>query len=168
MGFLNWLGLLSPGRQLEIGDPAPEVEGVDEEGNPIRLNDYCRESFTLVYFFPKADTPGCTAQACALRDEFSELSARHVRVVGISADSAEALRKFKAKHHLPFPLMMDEGQKMSLAFGVPTILGMTHRQSFLLRDGRLVWRDLHASTRWQARDVLQAVDSLGGKGAASA
>ena len=160
MGLLNWLGLAPAGKSLELGDPAPEVVALDETGNSIQLNVYCREAYTLVYFFPKADTPGCTAQACALRDDFSELTARHVRVVGISADSPAALRRFKSKHRLPFPLLSDEDHKLSQAFGVPTILGMASRQSFLMQDGRLMWRDLKASTRWQARDVLQALDAL--------
>lgn len=161
MSFFSWLGVANNGRSLEIGDPTPDVVGQDEAGNSIRLADYSREGHTLIYFFPKADTPGCTEQACALRDEYGELTARRVRVLGVSADSAAKLRRFKAKHHLPFPLLMDEHQQLSQAFGVPTILGMTHRQSFLIKEGKLVWRDLRASTRWQARDVIQAIDKLG-------
>jgi peroxiredoxin Q/BCP len=162
MGLFTWLGLGATGKALEIGDPAPEVTGQDEEGASIRLADFYGDGFTLIYFFPKADTPGCTAQACSLRDDFENLTAHHVRVVGISADSADVLRRFKKRHNLPFPLMTDEDRRVAQAFGVPTILGMTSRQSFIIKDGKLVWRDLHASTRWQSRDVLSAVKKLEG------
>jgi peroxiredoxin Q/BCP len=160
MGWLSWLGLGVSAQALEIGDPAPDVSARDEAGKEIRLADFYRDGFTLIYFFPKANTPGCTAQACSLRDEWEQLAAKQVRVLGVSADSPEALRRFKGKHRLPFPLLSDEGRRLSQAFGVPTILGMTHRQSFIVKDGRLAWRDLHASTRWQSRDVLKAVESL--------
>ena len=73
----------------------------------------------------------------------------------------EALLAFKQKNRLPYPLLSDESRHISEAFGVPTILGMTHRQTFLIRERKIVWRDLRASTRWQARDVLAALEKLG-------
>jgi peroxiredoxin Q/BCP len=162
MGLLSWLGVVNAGKPLELGDPAPDISATDENGEVVHLADACRAGFTLIYFFPKADTPGCTAQACSLRDEFDELADLGVKVFGVSTDSAAALRRFKEKRRLPFHLLTDEKRHLSVAFGVPTILGMAHRQSFLLRDGRLVWRDRRASTRWQGRDVLAAVNGLRG------
>jgi peroxiredoxin Q/BCP len=162
MGLLNWVGLATSAQPLELGDPAPDLTVHDETGKAIRLADFYHEGFTLIYFFPKADTPGCTAQACSLRDDFESLAQLHLRVVGVSADSPAALRRFKAKHHLPFMLLPDEDHLLSQAFGVPTLLGMTHRQTFLIRGGKLVWRDLRASTKRQARDVLEAVNGLSG------
>jgi peroxiredoxin Q/BCP len=161
MGLLDWLGLTTPGEPLELGAPAPSLEAKDEAGNLLRLADFYGKGYALFFFFPKADTPGCTAQACSLRDEFDELTRRQVRILGISADSAEILSRFRAKHQLPFPLLTDEDRHISEAFGVPTMLGMAHRQTFLVREGRIAWRDLRASTRWQARDVLAALDGLG-------
>lgn len=160
MGLFTWLGLGASGKTLELGDPAPDATARDESGQPVRMADFYGDGLTLIYFFPKANTPGCTAQACSLRDEFKELQARHVQVLGVSADSPEVLCRFRKKHDLPFPLLADEDQRLSQAFGVPTILGMTHRQSFLIKERKLVWRDLHASTRWQARDVLKALDLI--------
>ena len=81
---------------------------------------------------------------------------------GVSADSAATLQRFKTKHQLPFQLLPDDQRTIAQAFGVPTILGMTHRQSFLIKAGRLVWRDLRAATHWQARDVLAAIKTLRG------
>jgi peroxiredoxin Q/BCP len=160
MGLLNWLtrfGLATTAEPLEIGDPAPDITVQDEAGHEIRLADFYHQGYTLVYFFPKADTPVCTAQACNLRDDFEHLTQLNVRVVGVSADSAATLLRFKARHSLPFVLLPDPDRRLSLAFGVPTVLGMTHRQSFLIHAGKLVWRDLKASTKWQAEDVLKAV-----------
>jgi peroxiredoxin Q/BCP len=161
MGLLHWFGLATPGEPLETGAPAPDVTAPDEAGRPVRLGDFYAGGDTLIFFFPKADTPGCTAQACSLRDEYAELQKRRVRVVGVSADSAATLRRFKEKNQLPYPLLSDENRAVSQAFGVPTVLGMTHRQTFLIRERKIAWRDLRASTRWQARDVLAALAVLG-------
>jgi peroxiredoxin Q/BCP len=160
MGLLTWIGLATPGEPLELGDEAPEVTAPDETGATFRLADFYQQGYTLVFFFPKADTPGCTAQACSLRDEITELQLRKVRIVGVSADAPEALAAFKEKNRLPFPLLSDADRHVSEAFGVPTLLGMTHRQTFLIRERKIAWRDLRASTRWQARDVLAALEKL--------
>ena len=155
MNFLHWLGLTTSGKPLAVGDSAPDAASRDEQGNPVRLADLYGDGYTLVYFYPKADTPGCTAQACSLRDDFAELQARGVHVIGVSADSPEAHRRFKEKYRLPFTLLADRERAVAQAFGVPFMLGMTRRQSFLIKDGRVVWRDLHASTKEQARDLLR-------------
>jgi peroxiredoxin Q/BCP len=160
MNFLDWLGITNAGKPLEVGDPAPDVASRDEQGNEVRLADLYGGGFTLVYFYPKADTPGCTAQACSLRDDFTQLQARGVRVVGVSADAPQSQLHFKEKYRLPFVLLADPERAVAKAFGVPLMLGMTHRQSFLIRSGRVVWRDLSASTRAQARDVLNALEKL--------
>ena len=161
MNLLNWLGLTNAGKTLEVGAAAPDVASRNENGHQVCLSDFYGEGYTLVYFYPKADTPGCTAQACSLRDDFTELMARGVRVIGVSADSSEAQLRFKEKYHLPFTLLADTGRIVANAFGVRLLLGMTHRQSFLVHGGRIVWRDLGASTKEQARDVLNALENLG-------
>ena len=158
MHVLEWLGLTNSRPSPAVGDPAPEAVTRDENGQEVRLADFYGEGFTLVYFYPKADTPGCTAQACSLRDGFAELQDRGVRVIGVSSDGPAAQRQFKARHHLPFTLLADEDHAVANAFGVRLLLGMTHRQAFLIKDRRVVWRDLRASTRGQARDVLRALE----------
>ena len=158
MNFIGWLGLTTSGRPLAIGDAAPDAASRDEQENQVRLADLYGPGFTLIYFYPKADTPGCTAQACSLRDDFAELQARGVRVIGVSADGPEAQRRFKEKYRLPFMLLADRERTVAKVFGVPLMLGMTRRQSFLIKDGRIVWRDLHASTKKQAQDVLRVVE----------
>ncbi len=161
MNFLDWLGVTTSGKPLAIGDAAPDATSRDAQGNAVRVADFYGDGFTLVYFYPKADTPGCTAQACSLRDGFASLQERGVRVIGVSADGPEAQRRFAEKHHLPFMLLADRERVVAKAFGVPLMLGMPHRQSFLIKNRRIVWRDLGASTSRQAADVLDAVEKLG-------
>jgi peroxiredoxin Q/BCP len=160
MNFLDWLGITNASKPLEVGSSAPDVLARDEHGNGLHLGDLYGPRFTLVYFYPKADTSGCTAQACSLRDGFAELQAQGVRVIGVSADRPEAQLRFKEKHHLPFTLLADTDHLVARAFGVRLVLGMTTRRSYLIKDRRVVWRDLSASTRAQTQDVLDALEKL--------
>jgi peroxiredoxin Q/BCP len=157
MNILDWLGVTAAGEPLAVGAAAPNVVSRDEQGREVRLSDFYHDGVTLVYFYPKADTPGCTAQACSLRDGFEELQARGIRVIGVSSDKPAAQLRFKEKYKLPFILLADFDRVVANAFGVRLLLGMTHRQSFLIKDGKIIWRDLHASTREQARDILKAL-----------
>ena len=101
---------------MNIGDKAPEILGKDEQGRDIRLSDYKGRKLVL-YFYPKDNTSGCTAEACSLRDRFSELQASGYEVVGVSRDSADSHRKFKEKHALPFPLIADVDRTLMEAMG---------------------------------------------------
>lgn len=101
---------------LSEGSPAPEWTGKDQHGKEIGLKDF-RGSWLLVYFYPKDDTPGCTTEACGLRDNFTELRARGVQVVGISADDEEAHRAFADKFNLPFSLIADTDKSIIAAYG---------------------------------------------------
>jgi len=157
--LLSWLGLGAHAAPLEIGARVPDVTGIDQDGKSVSLKEAASKGFVLVYFYPKADTPGCTAQACSLRDAYVELGQKGVRIYGVSADKAEAQRKFKEKYKLPFELIADDKGKVIEAFGVPRlpVVGFASRQAFLFRDGVLVWRDLKASTKEQAADVLKVL-----------
>ncbi|HEX4139009.1 MAG TPA: peroxiredoxin [Candidatus Methylacidiphilales bacterium] len=154
MNFLDWLGLTQAHASVNVGDPAPDAASRDQDGQAVRLAELYGNGLALVYFYPKADTPGCTAQACSLRDSFAGLQDRGVRVIGVSSDSPAAQKRFAEKYRLPFTLLADEDHAVANAFGVRLLLGMTHRQAFLIKDGRVIWRDLSASTREHARDVL--------------
>ncbi|MBO4986034.1 MAG: thioredoxin-dependent thiol peroxidase [Bacteroides sp.] len=102
---------------MNIGDKAPEVLGVDENGQEIRLDQFKGKKLVL-YFYPKDSTPGCTAQACNLRDNYTRLRKEGYEVVGVSVDSAQSHQKFIAKNELPFPLIADTEKKLVEAFGV--------------------------------------------------
>ena len=101
---------------LAVGDKAPDFLGVDESGREIRVSDY-RGRRLIVYFYPKDSTPGCTAEACSLRDGMDELAAAGYAVVGISADSAASHLRFKEKQQLNFPLVADVEKSTIQAFG---------------------------------------------------
>jgi peroxiredoxin Q/BCP len=144
--------------KLNIGDALPAVAAEDQDGNLIQLTVAGRSGYTLVYFYPKALTPGCTAQACSLRDAYSELQNRGVRIFGVSLDTVDSQKKFQEKEHLPFALLSDRQKKVTSAFGVPLILNsLAARQAYLFKDGKLVWMDAHASTGKQASDLLEVL-----------
>lgn len=152
------VGLTAEGsdQALELGVALPDVSAVAHDGKAVNLSEAGKEGYVLVYFYPKADTPGCTKQACSLRDSFVRLTEKNVTVFGVSTDSMEVQRAFAEKYKLPFSLLADEKKEVVKAFGVGTIpaVGLAKRQAFLFKDGVLVWRDLSASTEQQAADVL--------------
>lgn len=140
---------------LEVGSPAPQINAVTDQGETIDFGAALSKGTTLVFFYPKAMTPGCTKQACSLRDSWDELQAREVRIFGVSSDPAGTQAEFKSKYLLPFTLIADTEGRVSEAFGK----GRWSRQAYIFRDGVLVWRDLKASTSEQADDVLAALDA---------
>ncbi len=144
---------------LAEGAPLPAIVATAHDGSSVALAEAGATGYTLVYFYPKADTPGCTAQACSLRDAFSELSDLQVQVFGVSRDSMAAQAAFREKYSLPFTLLADVDGRVVQAFGVPSRGMFASRQAFLFKDGVLVWRDLSASTSKQAADVLAVISA---------
>ena len=159
MSFLAFAGL-TKASAIEVGAVAPDVTSVDENGKTLRFADYYQQGPTLVYFYPKAGTPGCTAQACSLRDSFEGLKARGLQIIGVSGDKPGAQKKFQDQYHLPFPLAADSEGAVAKAFGVPSFLGFTKRQSFLIKDGKVVWQDLSVSPKTHVAEVNKALDAL--------
>jgi peroxiredoxin Q/BCP len=142
---------------LNVGDAAPGLKTTDQNGKEVDLAKELATGTSLVYFYPKADTPGCTKQACNLRDEFEAVKAAGIKVFGVSADTAEDQKKFAEKYTLPFTLLADKSGEVIKAFGVPTNpKGFSSRQSFLVRDGKVIWRDLKANPVTQAQDAIAA------------
>lgn len=127
-------------KPLKAGDKAPLITGTDQDGKAWKLADRVGHQVVLLYFYPKDDTPGCTKQACGLRDRMDELKKDKVDVVGVSFDGAESHRKFIAKHNLNFTLLADTDGKIADAFGVRREPGrnMARRASFLIGlDGKI-------------------------------
>lgn len=142
--------------ELKVGDAAPQNLIVkNEEGKDVKLSDSFSTGYTLVYFYPKADTPGCTAQACSLRDDYASLEKQGVKIFGVSTDSVNAQKAFKEKYHLPFTLIADTDATVCKAFTVPvkSLSGTAARQAFLIKDNTIVWLDRSASTEKQAADI---------------
>lgn len=102
---------------LKKGDKAPIFESKDQRGNTIRLHDYLGKKLVL-FFYPKASTPGCTTEACDLRDNYMLFLAKGFDILGVSADSAKKQQSFVEKYELPFPLIADENKEVIQAFGV--------------------------------------------------
>lgn len=141
---------------------APETEGVDQEGKTVKFADlYKANEYVVVYFYPKADTPGCTKQGCSLRDAHTDLTKMGVKVVGVSHDKVAAQKSFSDKFHFPFTLIADSDSKVIEAFKVEKMmLGMASRQCFLIHKGKVVWHDPKASTEKQADDLKAVLAEL--------
>lgn len=102
---------------LKVGDTVPSFSAKDQDGNVVKLSDYSGKKL-IVFFYPKANTPGCTAEACNLRDNYKELQAEGYELLGVSADSEKKQANFKEKYEFPFPLLADEDLTVINAFGV--------------------------------------------------
>lgn len=146
---------------LQIGDKAPDLLGRDENGAEVRVSDY-RGRKLVVYFYPKDSTPGCTAEACSLRDGMDELVAAGYAVVGISADSAASHKRFKEKQQLNFPLVADVEKATIQAFGAWGEKKMAGRQymgilrtTFVIDENGAVERVItKVDTKNAARQIL--------------
>ncbi|HYX06193.1 MAG TPA: thioredoxin-dependent thiol peroxidase [Bacteroidales bacterium] len=101
---------------LEEGATAPEIKGKDQDGNLISLSDF-KGKKVILYFYPKDNTPGCTAEACNLRDNYDALLQKGFAIIGVSADSAKSHQNFRQKHDLPFPLLVDEDKEVIKSYG---------------------------------------------------
>jgi peroxiredoxin Q/BCP len=146
---------------LPVGSPAPDVEGHDSTGKAIRLSEV-RGHAAVVYFYPKDGTPGCTHEACAFRDAFQRYQARGIVIFGVSRDSDESHKDFLAHQSLPFPLVSDTDGSVDRAYGVPNVLEMSKRVTFLVGpDGRVsrVWPDVDPAVH--AEEVLTAAAAIG-------
>jgi thioredoxin-dependent peroxiredoxin len=146
---------------LAIGADAPKVAVKDHDGKEVKLEDVYKKGVTLVYFYPKASTPGCTKQACALRDNLKDLEKAGVQVLGVSMDGEADQKKFHIEQKLTFPLLADTKGDVVKGFGVPEMKpGIPSRQSFLVKDGKVVWRDTAVNAGTHADTVKAEVAKL--------
>ena len=150
---------------LAIGVAAPTPTAKDQDGKSVAFADVYKKGITLVYFYPKAGTSGCTAQGCSLRDNWAKLQGKNIQVLGVSSDGPEAQKTFRDDQHFPFTLIADDNGAVATAFGVPKMLGgiggLYKRTSFLIKDGKIAWTMLDkTSTKNHADDVLKAAEAL--------
>jgi len=158
---LSFLGFTAPAGALSVGDEAPRVTAPDQNGARVDLASVYAKGPTLVYFYPKADTPGCTAQACSLRDAFPDFTGAGVQIIGVSGDTVEGQKKFAEKYNIPFALLADTEGTVAKAFGVPAVMGIAKRQSFVVVDGRVAVIIESAKTGDHAAEVQAALSALG-------
>ncbi|MGD9896778.1 MAG: peroxiredoxin [Candidatus Methylacidiphilaceae bacterium] len=143
---------------LMIGAAVPAVQATDQDGNEIDLAEVSKNATVLLYFFPKADTPGCTKESCGLRDAYQRFIDHGVRVFGASMDTVAAQKKFAGKYHLPFTLLADPEGKIADAFGVAKRNGHATRQSFLIRNGRIIWHNAKVNPETHAEETLREIE----------
>lgn len=149
---------------LQVGDKAPEILGVNQDGTEIKLSDFAGKKLAL-YFYPKDNTPGCTAQACSLRDNYSELKAAGYEVLGVSTDSVKSHVGFISKQSLPFQLIADTEKTLSEQFGTwgekknygKTYMGML-RTTFIIDENGIIERIIspkEVKTKEHATQILK-------------
>jgi peroxiredoxin Q/BCP len=109
---------------LQVGDKAPDFTLTSQSGAQVRLYDRLESGVVVLYFYPKDETPGCTAQACAFRDSYEVFAEAGAEVIGVSSDSADKHAAFAGHHGLPFTLLSDEGGRVRKSYGVPAVLGL--------------------------------------------
>ena len=147
---------------LPVGAPAPDITATNEQGKPVSFAHVYAKGITLVYFYPKAGTPGCTAEACSLRDSYTKLHGEGLQIIGVSRDAVDSQKQFQDEYHLPFTLVADRDGSVAKAFGVPMMgfLPIASRESFIVKDGRIAWTSVHAKTKGSAEEVQAALDRL--------
>ena len=153
--------------KLKTGDKAPEFNGIDQNGDTISLNAYFGKK-VILYFYPKDNTPGCTVQACNLRDHFSELTNRGLHIIGVSADSTQKHQKFIEKYSLPFPLIADEGHDLLASYGVwgeKKFMGRVydgiHRTTFIINENAIIEAIItKPKTKYHAEEIVEILDNL--------
>lgn len=150
---------------LKPGDPAPNFEAVTQDGSPLRLKDFAGRKLVL-YFYPKDETPGCTRQACSLRDYDAEIKARGAAIVGVSTQNQASHQRFADRHGLGFPLLADPDATVARAYGalgggglldkVVGALGLARRVTFIIdEEGRIAHVIEHPQTGSHGEEVLQ-------------
>ncbi len=153
-------------KHLAIGDQAPKFHGIDQQGKTIRLEDFEGKKL-VIYFYPKDNTPGCTTQACNIRDNYSELLDKGIAVIGVSADSVKSHQKFSEKFSLPFPIIADENRIIIELFGVwgpKKFMGREfdgiHRTTFLLDENHNIIGIIEKpNTKAHAEEIIRLINS---------
>jgi peroxiredoxin Q/BCP len=146
---------------LSVNQEAPDFTLEDAFGNKYTLSDHRGKSPIVVYFYPKASTPGCTKQACGIRDEWSKFQENNIQVLGISVDSKEDIGKFIENYKLNFPLLSDSSKSVSKAYGVLNKFGMSSRVTFIIdRNGKIAEIIKNVNVSSHADDVFEIVTKL--------
>ena len=150
--------------KLKVGSEAPDFTLPSQSGEMVSLEDFLGHRPVVLFFYPKDDSPGCTKQVCAFRDDYEEFGKLDAEVIGISSDPVESHRGFAARHRLPFTLVSDEGGKVRKLYGVPNTLGLFPGRVTYVIDKKGVVRHIFSSQVGIDRhveDALEALESIG-------
>ncbi len=145
---------------MKTGDPAPDFELPDAAGKKVRLKDFAGKRPVVLYFYPRDETPGCTAEACAFRDSHEAFRETGAEVIGVSSDSEESHRKFAERHRLPFTLLSDHGGKVRKLYGVPPTMGLLPGRVTCVIDKKGVVRHVFDSQFNPKKHVSEALRIL--------
>lgn len=147
--------------KLQVGDNAPDFEAETYGGKLVRLSDFYKNSFVALYFYPRDNTPGCTKEACSMRDGLDSLKQVGVQVLGVSTDGVKAHENFRDKFSLNFPLISDKKKNIVEAYGIKSQFGSARRVTFLIdRSGQIkhIWKKVN--TRQHAEEVIEKIKEL--------
>ena len=145
---------------VKVGEPAPEFALRSQEGEAVRLSDLIRHGKVVVYFYPKDNTPGCTAEAGAFRDSYGMFGELGAEVVGISSDSVDSHKGFADGCHLPFKILSDADGQVRKSYGVPSSMGLLPGRVTYVIDASGIVRFIFSSQLRATRHVKEALDSL--------
>jgi thioredoxin-dependent peroxiredoxin len=145
------------GSAPRVGERAPDFTLPRADGTPFRLSEAVRRGVVVLYFYPRDETMGCVAEACAFRDEYDVFTGAGAEVVGVSADSSESHRRFAAHHRLPFVLLTDADGAVRKLYGVGKALGMLDGRITYVIDARGVVRHVFSSRLQPTRHVAEAL-----------
>jgi peroxiredoxin Q/BCP len=143
-----------------VGSKAPDFTLPSQSGEMLSLKEFLDEKLVILYFYPKDDTPGCTKEACAFRDEHEEFGKLDAEVIGVSSDSVESHKRFAEKHNLSFTLLSDEGGKVRRMYGVPNTFGIFPGRVTYVIDEAGVVRHVFSSQIGAVKHVEGALKSL--------
>jgi thioredoxin-dependent peroxiredoxin len=146
--------------KVEVGSAAPDFTLPDQTGTPVSLKDWLGKKNVVLYFYPKDDTPGCTKESCAFRDNYTVFQDAGAEVLGISSDSPESHQKFAAKYQLPFTLLSDSGSQVRKLYGVPATFGLLPgRVTYVIDRQGIVRHIFNSQLNFQAH-VEEALNTL--------
>jgi thioredoxin-dependent peroxiredoxin len=146
--------------RVDAGSKAPNFTLPSQSGVMVNLKDFIGKKPVVLFFYPKDDTPGCTKEACAFRDDYEEFDKLDAEVIGISSDSVESHRRFAKKHDLPFTLLSDEGRKVRRLYGVPNAFGLFPGRVTYVIDEEGVVRHIFSSQLGVEQHVEEALKAL--------
>lgn len=145
---------------IKVGDRAPDFALPKQDGTTVSLSELLTKSAVVLYFYPKDDTPGCTAEACSFRDSYEDFKQAGAEVVGISSDSESSHAAFASKYRLPFTLVSDQGGKVRKAYGVPSTFGLLPGRVTYVIDQQGVVRHVFNSLLNATKHVTDALEVL--------
>jgi peroxiredoxin Q/BCP len=143
---------------IGVGDTAPDFSKTTQNGDPISLSQFRGEKTVVLYFYPKDETPGCTAEACTFRDSFEDFVDAGAVVIGVSQDSDESHKRFAEHHRLPFLLVSDRDKSLQKAYGVPKTMGLLPGRVTYVIDRNGVVQHVFSSQLNAAKHVKEALD----------